>query len=127
MSKLASLISRVVSFVKADYRRFLLEIVLALLVWGVTYLVNRFTENRDLRTCQDERTVLLREIRNAQSVQDSLKYRSQLIEKDHIISQQDETIIKLRERAARDSVYQRSLLQSIQRLNDYVEKGRKYL
>ncbi|OIN57623.1 hypothetical protein [Arsenicibacter rosenii] len=118
-----SLTRAVVDFTKANYRRFLADLLIAGLAAGVTGLWGAFSENRELKTCQDERTALLRENTRAQSVQDSIHYAGIIARKNDTISRKDEQIRNFHLRAARDSIYQQSLLRSIQELNRYAKTG----
>lgn len=117
------LLNRVGQFVRRDRSRFTWEIIIAVVVWFVGYGLNWIFSQQTLQNCQDERTELLRQIRHAQGIQDSIRYAGQLAEKDQLIHKQNEQILDLHERIARDSIYQRSLLQSIERINNYVERG----
>lgn len=119
-----TIIKAVVDFVKADYRRFLADILFACLAAGVTGAYNYFRDSKDLKTCQDERTVLLREHSRAQALQDSIHYAGIIAQKNQTISRKDEELQNYRLRTARDSVYQQSLLRSIQELNRYVRTGK---
>ena len=117
------LIRAVADFVKADYRRFLADLLFAGLAALVTGLWGYFSESRELKACQDERTVLLRENTRVQSLQDSIHYAGIIARKNDTISRKDEQIRNFYLRAARDSIYQQSLLRSIQELNRYAKTG----
>lgn len=116
---------RVIGFIRSDSRRFWWEVGLAITVWGITTLISYLTENRELKTCQDERTVLLRENARHQSLKDSIHYTGIIQQKDQTISEKDEEILELNRRRAADSIQLQSALQSVRALNAYINSGKR--
>ena len=112
------------NFVGIDRQRFVWEIAIAVLVWGVGYGLSWFMNRQTLQTCQDERTVLLRQNANAQALIDSVRWAGRMAQKDLIISQKEQQYHDLREKMARDSVQHLSDLDAIRAINNYLHTKR---
>ncbi|MVM37232.1 hypothetical protein GO730_05655 [Spirosoma sp. HMF3257] len=104
-------------FIKGNYKRFAWEVAAILLSIVVTWLIGHFSGQDELKTCQDERTVLLQEKANAQSVLDSIKWSKVITLKETQINSLQNENNRLREKAALDSAAAYSELEAMRSIN----------
>ena len=102
--------------------RVLWEIVAVIISIAFGYLISHFTGKTDLRACQDERELLLRQHRQNQIIVDSLRFSRQIATKDYQISQKDEEILLLRQRVRSDSLAHLSELEAIRAINQALRR-----
>lgn len=107
-----------IAFAQKDGRRFLFEVVGAILLALVSWLITSWLEGRELKGCQDERTELLKQAQKATAFQDSINYTTQLKLKDQQILKAHEENYKLRERIALDSISHFTALEAMRAINE---------
>ncbi|PMD97671.1 hypothetical protein BWI97_08665 [Siphonobacter sp. BAB-5405] len=107
-----------IAFVQKDGRRFLFEVVGAILLAFVSWLITSWLEGLELKGCQDERTELLRMAQKATAYQDSINYTTQLKLKDQQILKAHEENYKLREKIALDSISHFTDMESMRAINE---------
>lgn len=104
--------------------RLLWEIVVAVLTFGVGYLVSHCTNQSVLETCQDERATLLKQHGQHQALLDSLHFSAKISQKDLQILQKDEEILLLSQRIRSDSIAHLTELEAMRAVNAAIKRKR---
>ena len=109
--------------VKEFSNRVLWEVVAIVISLAIGYLISHFSGKSDLRACQDEREVLLRQNSHHQAVLDSLHYSALLANQNNQLLQKDEEILLLSQRLRADSIAHLSELQAMRAINRIIKSS----
>ncbi|RAJ94204.1 hypothetical protein LX87_04089 [Larkinella arboricola] len=112
-------------WINRDWKRFVWEIVVAVVLsvvgWGISELLNSQT----LQTCQDERAVLLKQSARSQAIMDSIVYEGLLAIKQRELSEKDAQILDLKQKIVSDSIQHLTDLEAVRAINEYIHPGKR--
>lgn len=107
-------------FINLNKWRFVAEVVVALISYGVGYGINQLTNQATLQACQDERTELLRQNADKIAAQEAVKYAGIIAGLQTKITEANEKYLLQKQQNASDSIQHLTELEAVRAINQYI-------
>lgn len=107
-------------FINLNKWRFVAEVVVAVISYGVGYGINQLTNQATLQACQDERTELLRQNADKIAAQEAVKYAGIIAGLQTKITEANEKYLLQKQQNASDSIQHLTELEAVRAINRYI-------